>query len=249
MESALGNEAVLVVLLFSALAAGLSGLGTAPFCCSSEVPLTWIGWAYALASGLMLGAGYILMAAALGTSTLPVVFGGVVGVVYTYWTHAYSGTQELDTGPGENPSADYAIKFILLNSLHSASEGVAIGVAMVLNLSLGIFMALALAVHNIAEAMVLTDVLRRGRMSYGEMAGMAIVTNVPQILLAIVAFAVIPAIPGSLPWAVGFAVGALVYLVMTELLPASYERAGHTSIAFVVSFSTGGVVLLKGLFV
>ncbi len=249
MESALGHEAVLVVLLFSALAACLSGLGTVPFCCSSEVPLSWIGWAYALASGLMLGAGYILMAAALGASTLPVVFGGVLGVVYTYWTHAYSGTKELDTGPAESPSADYAIKFILLNSLHSASEGVAIGVAMVLNLSLGIFMALALAVHNIAEAMVLTDVLRRGRMSYGEMAGMAIVTNVPQILLAIVAFAVIPAIPGSLPWAVGFAAGALVYLVMTELLPASYERAGHTSIAFVVSFSTGGVVLLKGLFV
>ena len=202
-----------------------------------------------MASGLMLGAGYILMAAALDASTLPVVLGGVLGVVYTYWTHVYSGTKELDTGPGETPSADYAIKFILLNSLHSASEGVAIGVAMVLNLSLGIFMALALAVHNIAEAMVLTDVLRRGRMSYGEMAGMAIVTNVPQILLAIVAFAVIPAVPGSLPWAAGFAVGALVYLVMTELLPASYERAGHISIAFVVSFSTGGVVLLKGLFV
>ena len=62
-------------------------------------------------------------------------------------------------------------------------------------------------------------------------------------------FSVIPAVPWLLPWALGFAAGTLLYLVMTELLPASYERAENTGIALVVSFSAGVVVLLKTFFV
>ena len=249
MEVAVSNEAVLTVVLFSSLAAGLAGLGALPYCRGASVPVRWVGWAYALASGLMLGAGYVLMADGLGRATLPVVLGGGLGVAYTYWTHAYTETKELETKPAEEYEPGYGAKFILLNALHSASEGVAIGVAMAVSLKLGIFMALALAVHNIAEAMVLIDFLRTRTMSLGECAGLCIVTNVPQILLAIVAFSVTPAVPGILPWALGFASGALVYLVMTELLPGSYERAGHTGIAFLVSFATGGVGLLKGFFV
>lgn len=243
------NEAVLSVLLFSTLAAVLAAFGTVPFSLRESVPLRWIGWAYALASGLMLGAGYIVMTEGLARATLPVILGGGLGVAYTYWTKAYSGTKELETAPGDGLGPDYGVKFILQNAMHSASEGVAIGVAMVVNLRLGVFVALSLAVHNIAEAMVLTDVLRRQKMTLGETAGMCIVANVPQILLAVVAFAVTPAIAGFLPWVLGFAAGTLVYLVMTELLPSSYERAGHTGIAFLVSFATGGVVLLKGFFV
>ena len=249
MEVVASNEAILTVVLFSSLAAGLAGLGALPYCRGASVPVRWVGWAYALASGLMLGAGYVLMADGLGRATLPVVLGGGLGVAYTYWTHAYTGTKELETKPAEEYEPGYGAKFILLNALHSASEGVAIGVAMAVSLKLGIFMALALAVHNIAEAMVLIDFLRTRTMSLGECAGLCIVTNVPQILLAIVVFSVTPAVPGILPWALGFASGALVYLVMTELLPGSYERAGHTGIAFLVSFATGGVVLLKGFFV
>lgn len=243
------NEAVLTVLIYSSLAAALSALGVAPFSRREPVPLQWIGWAYALASGLMLGAGYILMTEGLARATLPVMLGAGLGVGYTYWAQAYSGTKELETRPGSDPGPDRGIQFILQSAMHSASEGIAIGVAMAVNLRLGVFVALALAVHNIAEAMVLTDVLRRRKMPLGDAAGMCIITNVPQVLLAIAAFAVAPAIPGFLPWALGFAAGALVYLVMTELLPASYERGRSTGIAFLVSFSTGGVVLLKGFFV
>jgi hypothetical protein len=42
------------------------------------------------------------------------------------------------------------------------------------------------------------------------------------------------------------AVGALLYLVMAELLPHCYRQAGHTSIALVAILSMGMVVLLAG---
>ena len=53
-------------------------------------------------------------------------------------------------------------------------------------------------------------------------------------------------LPVVLPWALGFAVGALTYLVLVELLPESYRQAGHTSIALVALVAMGIVVLLRG---
>jgi zinc transporter ZupT len=61
-----------------------------------------------------------------------------------------------------------------------------------------------------------------------------------------VTFAVVGALPVLLPWAVGFAVGALIYLTLAELLPESYREAGHTSIALVTLIAMGIVVALGG---
>ena len=54
------------------------------------------------------------------------------------------------------------------------------------------------------------------------------------------------ALPVLLPWAIGFSVGALVYLVLVELLPESYRQAGPTSIALVTLVAMGIVVALTG---
>jgi zinc transporter ZupT len=50
-----------------------------------------------------------------------------------------------------------------------------------------------------------------------------------------------------LPWALGFAVGGLIYLVMAELLPECYRQAGRRTIALVTIVAMGIVVLLGGL--
>lgn len=247
MEST--NPAVLTVLAYSALAAGLAALGTLPFLGRERVSVRWVGWAYALASGLMLGAAYILMTEGLRLAIWPVIVGAAAGVGFTYWTHAYTGTKELETSPDTVIGAEYMVKFVLLNALHSASEGVAIGVAMAVTLELGAFVAMALAVHNIAEALVLTDVLRRHGLRLPQSAALSIITNIPMVLLAIVTFALLPAVPWLLPWLLGLTAGALVYLVMTELLPSAYERGDRPGIAVIVSIATGGVVFLRDVFV
>jgi len=242
------DQAVLAVLLYSSVAAATAVFGMVPFVRPSGVPSRGIGWAYALAAGLMLGISYLLITEGIGRSVWPAIVGATAGVALTYWLHAYTGTAELETQEGTEIGADYMVKFVLLNAVHSASEGVAIGVAMAVELKLGIFMALSFAIHNIAEAMVLTDVLLRAGTSLRQCAALSVITNLPMILFAVVAFAVIPAVPGALPWFLGLTAGALMYMVMTELMPSSYERAGRTGIALLVSVAAGGVVFLKDLF-
>ncbi len=242
-------DPVLIVLLYGALAAGASALGTLPFA-FGDGPRAWmVGAAYALASGFMLGAGYLLMSEGLEAEAIFAVLGAGLGVVYTLWTQAYPGTDRLDIGPEQEIGRDAGYKAILQSTLHAAAEGIAIGVAMVVNISLGIFMALALAVHNVGEAMALTAVLRQRGMTVGESAGLCVITNVTQPLFAIVAFALSPALGHFLPAALGFSAGSLVFLVLTELAPASYERASPTLVATLMSIAAAAVVFLEHLFV
>ncbi|MFQ5946992.1 MAG: ZIP family metal transporter, partial [Anaerolineae bacterium] len=188
----------------------------------------------------------VLTVEGLDRALLAGALGAIIGIGFIYSTRAISGTADLDLNRTRETSLEYGYKVVLLNSLHSASEGVAIGVAMVVSLELGIFMALALAVHNIPEATTLCAVLRSRGVRLGDAVGLAVTTNVSQVLLAVITFAIVSAAPAVLSWSLGFAIGALIYLVMVDLLPESYRRAGHTSIALLTSVAMGVVVLLKG---
>jgi zinc transporter ZupT len=71
--------------------------------------------------------------------------------------------------------------------------------------------------------------------------------NAPQVAFAVASFSLAAVWPVLLPWLAGFAVGALIYRTLVELLPESYHQAGQTSIAMVTLLATGMVVLLAGV--
>jgi zinc transporter, ZIP family len=239
-------DLTLVVLLFASLAAATAVLGVGPFVLGRAVPVTHIGLANAVAAGMMLGAAYGLLVAGLALGKTAVAAGAALGILFVAGTHSASGTEDLDLNRLNDRTEAYGYQVLLVNSLHAASEGVAIGAAMAVSQPFGIFMALAIAVHNIPEATVLCAILRGRGVSVPNAAGLAFAANVGQILLAVVAYAVIAAAPGLLPWALGFAVGALIQLTMTELLPESYHQTGSRSIALATIVAMGIVVFMRG---
>ena len=239
-------DPTLDVLIYSTLAALCAGLGAVPVAFRRRLPAPWLGWANGAAAGLMLGVAYVLMAAGLPPTPALGAAGAVLGIAFLYWSHGVAGTRELDQDRMGDPAPDYGYQLLLVHTLHAAPEGIAIGVAMTLNASLGASVALAIAVHNVPEAAVLAGVLRSRGLGLIPAAGAAAATRVSQVLFAVTTFAVAHAAPALLPWALGVAVGALLYLVMAELLPHCYRQAGHTSIALVAILAMGMVVLLAG---
>lgn len=237
-------EPTLVVLVYSSIAAAAAALGVLPLVARERIPVVAIGWANALASGLMLGAAYLLLAAGLAYEPWIGAVGAAVGIAYVWFTHAAAGTEDLDLNRLDETSDVYGYKVLLVNTLHSAPEGVAIGAAAMVSLPFGVFVALAMAVHNVPEATALSAILRTRGVRLDNAAGLAVMTNVTQILLAVVTYALVSAAPDVLPWALGFAVGSLIYLVLAELLPESYRQAGHTTIALLTILAMGTVVLL-----
>ncbi len=240
-------EPTLVVLLYSSLAAAVAAGGALPLAGGRTLPTHWIGWANALAGGLMLGVAYALLVSANDPVPPSGAVGALLGILFVNRTHAASGTADLDLNRLRETSPDYGYKVLLVNGIHSAAEGVAIGAAMAVNLSFGVFTALAIAVHNVPEGTVLAAILTSRSVRLRDAAGLAVATNVGQVLLAIVTFALIAAAPALMPWALGFAVGSLVYLVLAELLPECYREAGSTSIALVTVVALGVIVLMVSL--
>lgn len=240
-------DPILVVVAFSALAAFTAPLGILPLRRGETVPAGLLGLANALAAGFMLGAAFVIAEAAFEHALAGVAVGAVLGIGYILWTHRVAGASEIDLNRMTDPDPLYGYRILLVSGLHGATEGVAIGVAMLESLPFGILVALAMAVHNVPEASVLGSVLRGAGVRLDEAAGLAIAANVGQVLLAIATFAVVPAVPGLYAVVLGFAVGALIYLAMSELLPEAYGQAGKISIALVTSVATAFVALLRGL--
>lgn len=240
-------DPVLTVLMYSTLASAAAVVGVLPQALGGGVSDRILGWANALAAGLMIGVAYTLLTLGLREELLAGGLGALLGIAFVRGTHALTGTGELDLQQLDHAPPGFGYKVLLADTLHAAHEGIAIGVAMVLSLPLGIAMAITLGIHNIPEATVLTRVLLGRGVGLAQAAALSVATNINQVLLAVVTFAVVTPSPALLPWVTGFAVGAFLYLVLVELLPESYRQAGHTSIALVTLMAMGVVVLLTGL--
>jgi zinc transporter ZupT len=237
----------LTVFGFSAIAATAASLGVVPLLFRERPPIAWLGWSNALAAGLMLGAAYLLLSSGGGLGALPLSAGAALGIGLVYSTHAAFGTADLELNRLGEAEQDYARKVILVHTLHAVPEGVAIGVAMSLSAELGVFMALAIAAHNVPEATLLAAILTSRGTSRGRAAAVAVMTNLGQILLAVGSYVMLLASPGGVSGMLGFAAAALVYLVLAELLPECYRQAGHTSVAVVTILAMGMVALGGGL--
>jgi len=238
-------DGTLITLLYASIAAAVAALGPLPWVFHREPSVALLGFANALAAGMMLGAAYILTAAGLDGNALAGAAGAVVGIAFVWGAHAFGGTSELRLNLTDETSPDYGYKVLVVNGLHSASEGVAIGVAMFIDLRLGIFLALAFAVHNIAEATALCAVLIPRGVTRTRAAALGVMTNVSQVLLAVVCYTILVAEPGILTPMLGFAVGAMIYLTVVELLPEAYLEAHQTAIAVTASVAMSVVALLE----
>ena len=239
-------DPVLSVLLFSSMAALSASAGVVPHAVLGRLAPPVLGWGNALASGLMLGVAYSLTTVQGDADVLRGAAGAVLGLVLVRLTHAFTGVQDLDLNRLDELSPAYGYQLFLVNTLHAAYEGVAIGVAMLVSFPFGVSMAAALAVHNIPEAMVFTTVLRERGVKLLHAGVLVVATNLNQVLLAVVTYSVLAVLPAARPWTLGFAVGSLIYLVLVELLPESYRQAGHTSISVVTLVAMGIVVALGG---
>ncbi len=224
----MGWDNALDLAWWSVLAALAAGLG------AFLVGRKYLGWANALAAGMMLGAGYLIMDAALERATLLTSAAAAVGVIATFLVHWLLGI-------GSRPVIAYTA-----SAVHSAAEGIAMGGAMALSWAFGLFVVLTFALHNISESAVVISTLEQGGYARGRATLLAITARITQIVLAVATYFVAITSDVALSVTLGASFGGLVYLSIAELLPDAYHTAGRTSIAVVASVTAGVVAILGG---
>ncbi|PKK89912.1 MAG: ZIP family metal transporter [Candidatus Wallbacteria bacterium HGW-Wallbacteria-1] len=151
--------------------------------------------------------------------------------------HLHPG-MAIDKAEGIKTSWQRSVLLVLAITLHNIPEGLAVGVAFgavaagipSASLASAIALAVGIGLQNFPEGAAVSIPLRREGFSrfksfwYGQMSGV-----VEPIAGVIGAYAVLVARP-ILPYALAFAAGAMIFVVVEEAIPES-QTGGHSDIA------------------
>ena len=224
---------VFVAALVTALA---TGLGAIPFLFARRPGANWVGLASALAAGLMVGASLGLLYEGHRYGDGLTVLGALVGGAFIWVSrHLIEHRRELHLGALRGADARRALLIVGVMTLHSFTEGVGVGVSFGGAETLGILITIAIAVHNIPEGLAISLVLVPRGASVRSAAGWSIFSSLPQPLMAVPAFLFVESFSGVLSLGLGFAAGAMLWLVGAELVPDALETTRPRAVALTVA--------------
>ena len=124
------------------------------------------------------------------------------------------------TGSGARTSA---LVFLVL-FVHSLPEGLAIGTAFASDRAgLSLFVILAIAIQNIPEGTSVAIPMAEAGFGRSRQFWAAVATSAPQPVGAVVAYLAVEKVAGLLPFSFAFAAGAMLALIVVEMLPKSYS--------------------------
>jgi len=202
------------------------------------------------AAGVMIAASYwSLLAPAIEMAEesslpawIPATVGFLLGGLFLYLAdkiipHLHLGFP-MDEAEGPKTSWHRSILLVLAITLHNIPEGLAVGVAFgalawnlpSATLAGAIALALGIGIQNFPEGAAVSVPLRREGFSrlksfwYGQASGM--VEPIAGVLGAVAVISIKPV----LPYALSFAAGAMIYVVVEELIPESHLQK-NTDIA------------------
>mmetsp|Transcript_17583 Transcript_17583/g.50641 ORF Transcript_17583/g.50641 Transcript_17583/m.50641 type:complete len:316 (+) Transcript_17583:393-1340(+) len=248
------------VFYYGWLTAVSTGLGAIPLALAPNLSAYWVGISNAIAAGMMIMASYSLFYEGCyfedphDTSGIPssyrTALGALIGLVFINITEKFlSGHDDLNVGGLGGADARRALLIFFVMTLHSFSEGVGIGVSFggVHGSELGVFISASLAVHNIPEGLAMAvTMMPRGTSLLTAMVW-AILSSIPQPLMAVPAYEFVHHFIPILPVGLGFAGGAMSWVAIFELLMEAIEDSGLPTTAVVSTLSLAGMHFLQEL--
>jgi zinc transporter ZupT len=236
---------VAAVFGYALLTAVATGLGALPFALAGSVSPAAVAYANAVASGLMLGASFGLVAEGTAHGAWQTIAGTLAGVAFILWAERFLRRYDVRFGRARGAGARRMLLVVAVMTIHSFAEGVAVGVAFGAGATVAAAITIAIAVHNVPEGLAITAVLRPRGASLAACAGWSVVSSLPQPLMAVPAFLFVETFAPALPYGLGFAAGAMVFMVFVELLPEAYEQARSGAVAALVSVTLVAMVLFQ----
>lgn len=135
--------------------------------------------------------------------------------------------------------------FVAAIALHNVPEGLAVGVGFAGGeAGAGVPLALGIALQNAPEGLIVALALAAVGYSRLFAFGAAALSGLLEPLGGVIGAAVVGASEAMLPWGLGFAAGAMLFVISHEIIPESH-RKGHERAATVGLL--GGFVLMMML--
>lgn len=236
------------VLVFATITALATGLGAIPFLFLDRDSRRWLGVSNAIAAGLMLAASFGLFYEGIGLGLIRTGGGILAGLAFIVLTERWvADNPRMRVGELSGADALKALMIVGIMTIHSAAEGIGVGVSFVGGRELGLFITIAIAVHNVPEGLAISLVLVPRGTSVARAAGWSVFSSLPQPLLAVPAFLFVEAFEPLLPVGLGFAGGAMVWMVFHEIVPDALEETSKDVVATVLTISMVAMLVFQAL--
>ena len=239
-------DPVVFVALAALITALATGLGALPFAVWRTMTPRTVSVCNGIAAGMMLAASFSLLQEGNALSPSRTILGLVGGLLFIAISHRIiSRHKEFHIGAVQGANAIKMLMIVGIMTLHSAAEGVGVGVAFAGDGKLGEFITAAIAVHNIPEGLAIALVLVPRGATVWQAAGWSVFSSLPQPILAVPAFLFVTLFAPFLPVGLGLAAGAMIWMTMSELIPEALEDATSPMIASAVTMSIAGMLMFE----
>lgn len=230
---------------------GMTALGAATIFTTRRLKPKLLDWMLGFAAGVMIAASYwSLLAPALEMSAdrplpawFPALIGFLVGGAAMRGIDLILPHLHISAPPTEKEGMETTWKrttlLILAITLHNIPEGLAVGVAFgaaaaadlpTATLAGAITLAIGIGIQNFPEAIAVSMPLRRAGLSrlksfwYGQLSGIV------EPMAGVAGAAAVYFFHALLPYALAFAAGAMIFVVVEDIIPESHSR-GNTDLA------------------
>ena len=220
---------MLILLLAASATALATGLGAVPVFWLGGRASAWQPALYGLAAGAMTVASIVgLLKPGFDEGSTGAVLAGVAtGVVFLGVTRVALSHSDVQFGGRTGPGARFSVLVFLVLLVHSLPEGFSIGTAYASDVSgLSLFVILAIGLQNIPEGTSVAVPMAEAGYSRSQQFWAAVLTSVPQPIGAVIAYLLVNTFKDLLPYSFGFAAGAMLALVISDLGPRALRGPG-----------------------
>ncbi|CAG0966857.1 Zinc transporter ZupT [Anaerolineae bacterium] len=242
---------------------GVTALGASTVLFTRNVSRRLLDGMLGFAAGVMIAASYwSLLAPAIEMAHggmlpawVPAVSGFVLGAIFLRGIDLILPHLHFDTpveqAEGIKTHWQRTALLIMAITLHNIPEGLAVGVAFgaaanghdTANLTGAVALAIGIGLQNFPEGLAVAAPLRREGVSplksfwYGQLSA------VVEPIAGIVGAGLVTIARPLLPYALSFAAGAMIFVVVEEAIPES-QRGGHTDLATLATIGGFAVMML-----
>lgn len=185
-------------------------------------------------------------------SWLPAAIGIIGGMLFllaldSIVPHMHPGT---DTREGIATKLGKRQMFMLAVTLHNIPEGMAVGAVIAgalagnadITLTSAMALAVGMAIQNIPEGAIISLPLRGDGMTRRKAFGYGALSGIVEPISACVMVLLFEHIAGALPYLLAFSAGAMLYVVVEELIPET-QQGKHSDIG-TIAFAMGFVIMM-----
>jgi len=234
---------ILQALLATLFTYGMTAAGAATVFLTKNVSRSLLNAMLGFAAGVMIAASFwSLLAPAIEMSEgsgvpgwIPAVVGFLLGgaflwVVDRILPHLHLGL-EVEEAEGIKTTWQRSVLLVTAITLHNFPEGLAVGVAFgavaaglpAATLAGAIALAIGIGIQNFPEGLAVAMPLRREGFSRGKSFLYGQASGIVEPIAGVLGAAAVLLMQPILPYALSFAAGAMIYVVVEELIPESQQ--------------------------